>query len=36
LGVEIFSVIHEKSKETIYISLEDIKERWTKNQNLLK
>ena len=27
LGVEIFSVIHEKSKETIYISLEDIKER---------
>jgi len=36
LGIEIFSVIHEKSKETIYISLEDIKERWTKNQNLLK
>jgi hypothetical protein len=27
LGIEIFSVIHEKSKETIYISLEDIKER---------
>ena len=27
LGVEIFSVIHETSKETIYISLEDIKER---------
>ena len=27
LGVEIFSVIHEKSKDTIYISLEDIKER---------
>ena len=26
LGVEIFSVIHEKSKETIYISLEDIKD----------
>jgi len=36
LGVEIFSVIHEKSKETIYISLEDIKERWIRNQNLLK
>ena len=27
LGVEIFPVIHEKSKETLYISLEDIKEK---------
>jgi len=36
LGVEIFPVIHEKSKETLYISLEDIKEKWIKNQNLLK
>ena len=26
LGVEIFSVIHLKSKEKIYVSLEDIKE----------
>ena len=26
LGVEIFSVVHEKSKEVIYVSLEDIKE----------
>ena len=26
LGIEIFSVVHEKSKEVIYVSLEDIKE----------
>ena len=26
LGVEIFSVVHEKSKEVIYVCLEDIKE----------
>ena len=26
LGVDIFSVVHEKSKEVIYVSLEDIKE----------
>ena len=26
MGVEIFSVVHEKSKEVIYVSLEDIKE----------
>ena len=26
LGVEIFSVVHEKTKEVIYISLEDIKD----------
>ena len=26
LGVEIFSVVHEKSKEVIYVSMEDIKE----------
>ena len=26
LGVEIFSVVHEKTKEVIYVSLEDIKD----------
>ena len=26
LGLEIFPVIHDKTKETIYISLEDIKD----------
>ncbi len=28
LGVEIFSVVHEKTKEVIYVSLEDIKDGW--------
>ena len=26
LGVEIFPVVHEKTKEKIYVSLEDIKD----------
>jgi hypothetical protein len=30
LGVEIFPVIHIKSQEKIYVSLEDIK--WQKGQ----
>ncbi len=35
LGVEIFSVIHMKSKEKIYVSLEDIKEwKWNGKQCL--
>ena len=35
LGVEIFSVIHLKSKEKIYVSLEDIKEwKWNGKQCL--
>ena len=35
LGIEIFPVVHMKTKEKIYVSLEDIKE-WKPLNNLLK
>jgi phenylpyruvate tautomerase PptA (4-oxalocrotonate tautomerase family) len=32
LGVDIFEVIHVKSNEKIYVSLEDIREKkWVRN-----